>query len=323
MKIKSILISMMMLLLLGSLFATPAIFNYMDMNGTVGAAYKLMSDDDTSDADVVVTNFDLDLTLNPSDIFSAYLALDYSNDMDYMYVDEAYAKVRMMEEYPLHVTAGQFYMPTSIDKAESNFYSDPLTYSFAEMPEIGLMADFGWKTLTLKTAFFKEVGNDSDEDTNIDAFVVNLVTEHEIEDGKVMVSGSYTSNIGVSGIFEAPMTGDDAVAAVTLGAMANWRDWGFLGEYLMTLDDIGEDPISVMHAELSFAAIPDWVFAAKYEMSQEADAFLPETVVGGVASYTFMRNSFSEASVGAEYLMETDYNEDSTNNAIVKLTYKF
>lgn len=324
MRFKSILISLMLVLLLGNLFAAPTIFNYMDFNGKVGAAYDFTSDDDSNSGDVVLTNFDLGLTIKPVDFFSAYLGLEYNNDMDGIEVEEAYAKVRIMEEYPLHITGGQFYMPTSLDSNYSKFITNPLTYQFAEMPEVGLMVDFGWETLTLKAAIFREnlVFEDPEEDYNLEAFVINLATEHQIEEVDFMVGGSYISNIMNSSYTSAPTDGDE-VSAFAIGATVNWREWGLLAEYVMTLDDLGADKVSVMNAELSFA-FEDWTFAGKYAMSQKGEAtHLPETLFGGIASYTFMRNSFSEASIGAEYIFETDYDDNDTHNGLLKLTYKF
>lgn len=327
MRFKSILISLMLVLLLGSLFAAPTIFNYMDFNGKVGAAYDFTSDDDSNSGDVVLTNFDLGLTIKPVDFFSAYLGLEYnSHFMDGLEVEEAYAKVRIMEEYPLHITGGQFYMPTSLDSNYSKFITNPLTYQFAEMPEVGLMVDFGWETLTLKAAIFREnlVFEDPEEDYNLEAFVINLATEHQIEEVDFMVGASYISNLKNSVHFLAPMDGDDEIGAFTVGATVNWRNWGFLGEFLMTLDDLGADKVSVMHTELSFALTEDWVFAGKFGMSQDGEEVgLPETLFGGIASYTFMRNSFSSASIAAEYVFEAGYDDEDTHNGLLKLTYKF
>ena len=214
MRFKSILISLLLVLLLGNLFAIP-------INGKVGAAYDFTSDDDSNSGDVVLTNFDLGLTIKPVDFFSAYLGLEYNRHfMDGLEVEEAYAKVRIIEEYPLHVTGGQFYMPTTLDSDYSKFITNPLTYQFAEMPEVGLMVDFGWETLTLKAAIFREDLDDSsyDEDYNLEAFVINLATEHQIEEVDFMVGGSYISNIMNSSYTSAPTDGDE-VSAFAIGAL--------------------------------------------------------------------------------------------------------
>ena len=328
MKIKSMLVSILMLLLVGNLLSAPSILSYSEFNGTVGTSYQLTSNEDTTTGDIFLDNFDLSLGIAPSDFFSAYLGLIYDGSLDSFEIDEAYAKVRLMEEYSLNLQAGKFYQPTSITPDYSNFITDSNTYMFTEILDLGLKTDVSWNIFTLSASFFKENldddQNEANEDTNIDAFVLNLVSELELTDGDLLLNASYISNIMSSSTFldDEGLDNNEEITALSLGAAFNWRVFSFLGEFALALDEYNEQTPTVVHTELGYAYSDNLDFGLQYGMTKEAEIF-PETNYGGIINYTFLRNSFSSAKVSAEYIIANEYNEDIVNTATLKLTYEF
>lgn len=314
---KLILILVISVAFFGSLMATPVILDSMDLSGEVGVKYHFWSNDNYSSGDISVSNFDLGLTIEPVDMISAYLGLIYSDEMESLVVDEAYAKVRLIEEYSFDLTVGSFYQPTSIALDYSSFISYPFTYTFTELSEVALMGEAIWENFTFKTSIFK--ADDSfDNDSNLDTIVLNVATDNEIENGDFLISASYISNLS-----NLSYVSDDEIGAISLGSTVNWKDYSFIGEFVMTLDEVNDEKPSVIYTEVSYLLRKNLIIAGNYTLTQNAQDLFSESVIGAVVNYTFMENDFSDATIGTEYLINTDYDENVQHNLAVKLSLEF
>ncbi len=335
MKIKSILVSIILVLIAGQLISVPAVLSFVEINGRVGASYQLLSENNTTDGDIYLNNFDVSVEINPGDFFSTYLGLIYDDSLESFEVDEAYAKVRLIEEYSFNLGAGKFYQPTSMGTDYTNFITDPQTYTFTEISNLGLMADVSWSSLTLTATLFKEEIQEDDtdsDDSNLDAFVINLASEHELTEGSLILSTSYISNLLNSSIFsdeeEADESGlkeveeSDKISAISFGSAISWNNFSLLGEFALTLDDYNDEKPSVLHTELGYSLFENLGFALQYGMTKNAD-FLPETTMGAIMNYTFLQNSFSSLNIGLEYILTKDYDDEKTETTTLKLTYDF
>ncbi len=322
MKIKSILFTLLFVVLTASSFAAPALVSYMEINGLIGGSYQYSSDDDTSDGNLYLNNFDLSVSIEPADFFSATIATIYDDSMDYMEVDEAYATVRIMEEYPLNITLGKFYLPTSASGDNTSFITDPMTYTFSEMQEVALKAEFTWYHTILSTSFYKEDEDSQEEDTNIDAFVLNLAFAHDYSDSSFMLSTSYISNLMNSSIF-SEIAQDEELSAMTIASTFAWKEFNLFGEYIMTLDEYQDEKPTVLHLEAGYQVIDDLSISGQYGMSQNAEDLLDETSFGGILNYRFMENSFSTANLALEHIIATDYQDKTRNTTSLKLSYEF
>lgn len=322
MKFKSKLITLLLVAMSFNLFAAPAVLSYMEINGLIGGSYQYTSNDDTTDGNLYLNNFDLSLTLEASDFLSANVSTIYDDSMDYMEVDEAYAKLRIMEEYPLNITLGKLYLPTNVSLENSNFITDPMTYTFSEMQDIALMADFTWYHTMLSASFYKEDEDSQTEDTNIDAFVLNLAFAHDYSDSSFMLSTSYISNLYNASLFEG-MQDDQELSAMSIATSFNWQQFSLFGEYIMTLDEYEDEKPSALHVEAAFQLVDQLKIAGQYGMSQKAEGLLNETTFGGIVNYKFMENSFSSANLALEQIISSDYQEETTNTTSLKLTYEF
>lgn len=321
MKTKFLLITLVLVAFLSNLMATPEIFNKMELDGKVGVRYNFHSNDDNSYSDISVSNFDMNLAIEPFEKIAGYLGLIYNDGMEGLEVDEAYAKVKLMEEYSLALTAGNFYQPTSLALDYSSFITDPYTYTFTELSELAMMGEVTWRNYTFKTSIYNDDFAD-DGDSNLTSFVLNVSTEQEIEDINIVANGSYISNL-IGDTIMLNDDGDPEMGAISLGTAINWSDFSFIGEYVMSLHEFNEEKPSVLYTELSYLLKNGITVAGKYSLSQNAQNFLNETAMGATINYTFMENDFSSASIGSEFMIESDYFENDVNTFIVKLSLDF
>lgn len=340
MKSKLLLVTFLFLILIGSLMANNEILNKVDFNGEVGVNYNFHSNDDNSFSDISVSNFDLSLKVEPFENIAGYLSLIYSDGMSSIEVDEAYAKIKLMEEYSLALTIGNFYQPTSIALDYSNFIADPSTYSFTELSELAIMGEITWNEINFKASIYnddyyhqeendyewKAKDDDSVDNSNLDSFVLNVSTEKEIEDVNIIASGSYISNLLSSGNFPDLGANDSdkyEMSAISLGTTANWSDYSFIGEYVISLDKFNKDNPSLLYTELSYLLKNGIVVAGNFSLSQNAENILEESSMGLALNYTFMETDFSTATIASEFLHTSAYDDFKENIFRVKLSLEF
>lgn len=235
----------------------------ISLSGVVEVVANQTDSDGWSDeraSDLVLDTFELAIDASAGDWTSAHVLFLYEDaDDDNLNVDEAFITFANPEVTPFYVTAGRLYVP--FGNFESYMISDPATLTLAETREEVVQLGFETDSGFYGSAYV--FNGDADEAKNaysaldnntIDNYGLNIGYAMEKDDFSLDIGAGYINNIATSDNLQDLVdnntlcAGDgcikDYVAGFSVHAIANYKQFSLIGEYVTALDDFKAGELS-------------------------------------------------------------------------------
>lgn len=290
---------------------------------------------DTESSDITLATVELGIDVDIARYVQGHaLLLWEEDDTGPVDVDEGYITLGGVEGIPLSLTAGKMYVP--FGSYESHFVSDPLTLEIGETNERAVALAFLNDWVELSAALYNGNANElDDDDDHIDGFAGSAVfslPEGLVPDFGLHLGASYLSNLAESDGLEGETPGvvQDDVTGLGVFLSASCRGLLFLeAEYIGAVDSFEPGELAfdnglrakprAWNLELALVPVEKLELGVKYEGSEDMNDFLPESQLGGVASYEV----FEHTTLSLEYLHGSFENDDERNLLTTQLAIEF
>jgi hypothetical protein len=299
-------------------------------------------EEDSSALELAAAEFAVDAGITEN--VKGHVLFKYEEDED-VFVDEAFIMINAEDACtldqscgtPFFGVAGKLYVP--FGAFESHFASDPLTLELGEARETAAVTGVGVPWVTAAAGIFNGDIKETGDDDNFNNFFATAVLHvpEEIAEGWGLRTGvSWISNIadsnGLTDFMAEAFTTDEApfeneVQSLVQGFSAfvslAFLDQFFVeAEYLGALDSFDENPDfepQAWNLEFAYAPVEAVELAVRYGGSDKSLNFLPETIYGGVVTYSLFENT----SLALEYQYGEYENDDEEQSVTAQLAVEF
>jgi hypothetical protein len=232
-------------------------------------------------------------------------------DTEPLGLDEAFLLIGQTEELPWYLMAGRIY--PAVGLFESFLVSDTIAKNLFETQETAVELGYAGGWFNASAGFYSGALQEADQggDAYINSGYARLQARGEW--GGLSLDGglAYTNNLGDAGGLLEEIPGErvqDLVGGLSASLNASYGRWTLLGEYITALDDFAPGELafaggraarpSAYNLELAFLPWEEWIFAARYEGSDDLYQLEPERQYGAGASWAFLPDTF----LAVEYL---------------------
>ncbi len=311
MKCKNYVLLFLLIVLTCSLNAVS--FNNLEFNGFLATDLSYSNGDQTEEeTNLDLSDLELYVTASPLEKLQAYIAVYYEEDYASFEIDEAYATIQLLEDYDLSITAGKMYLPSVEDN--SNFSNYSYSYNLATLWNTAVKADFNLYDFNIFCATYK-TELEGNKNTDINAFVAGFHKDVTIENIEGTLSAKYMNSLL-----------DEEIGAVSLSADLSMSDFNLTGEYVRTIEKMeDESQPEAYHIELAYYFNENLSFAAKFDQTKELEENedFGESLIGGFVAYKIFESEEAVSSLKLNYYNEKDYQEEVTEEVVLRLEVEF
>lgn len=236
-------------------------------------------------------------------------------------LDEGFILVGQTDDMPFYFLGGRIY--PAVGLFETYLISDPITQNVFETQDTAGEAGYTISWLNIGAGMFNSQVHEASDapDSNINSYYARVQLENpEGTLGGVKVRGgvAYINNIASSGALADEIAGQevkDLVGGWSAMLAVEYGQFAFTGEYITAADDFQAGELGfadgqksrpmAYNLELAYLPSESWIFAVRYEGSNDLFTLEPERQWGVGASWEFMDDTV----LSVEYL-HGEYNND-------------
>lgn len=318
----------------GKGFQVPNINEHITLSGSFEGDFKAGKNfDGAHTSEFNVDTIDLFLGFQVNEWVKGLMVIEYTDDDDDIFVDEAHVTLGGTETFPFFLTGGKIYAP--FGDFSTNMLQDPLTQTLGEINDSGVIVGFeqnGFKATVFAYNGIDE--GDPDNDT-INSYGASLSYSYEQDEMGVNAGIAWVNNLGdAEGFDDADVFTKDnpagpdepkllytcsEVDGLALNLGGKYGPFSVIFEYVTALNSFhyadkihygesGAKP-AAFNSELAYTTQlfdKETTFAVGYQKSWEAVALeLPEHRYIGAASMGILAGT----TVILEYFYDENYSE--------------